>query len=53
MISALPFLFTLALSPEEPVELGAVRWARELEPALAASARTKKPVLLLFQEVPG
>ncbi|MEO0649874.1 MAG: VPGUxxT family thioredoxin-like (seleno)protein, type 2 [Planctomycetota bacterium] len=35
------------------VEYGAVGWGRALEPALAASAGSGKPVLLLFQEVPG
>ena len=34
-------------------ELGRVHWARELQPALQASASDHKPVLLLFQEVPG
>lgn len=34
-------------------ELGRVHWARKLEPALQASAIDHKPVLLLFQEVPG
>ena len=34
-------------------ELGAVAWQRKLEPALDASRATGRPVLLLFQEVPG
>lgn len=38
---------------ETPVEFGAVAWGRELEPALAAASRAEKPVMLLFQEVPG
>lgn len=38
---------------DPPVEFGAVAWGRELEPALAVASRTEKPVLLLFQEVPG
>lgn len=36
-----------------PVELGAVRWGRDLPRALAESRTSGKPVLLLFQEVPG
>ena len=36
-----------------PRELGAVRWGSRLEPALQASKQSGKPVLLLFQEVPG
>ncbi len=35
------------------VELGAVHWGRELERAQAKSAKTGKPVFLLFQEIPG
>ncbi len=34
-------------------ELGAVRWGRDLAAAQAASRNTGKPVMLLFQEVPG
>ncbi len=34
-------------------EFGSVRWGRKLEPALATAATSKKPVMLLFQEVPG
>ena len=36
-----------------PVELGKVKWGRDYELALAASAKSQKPVLILFQEVPG
>jgi len=36
-----------------PAELGQVRWGRELEPALEVAGQTQRPVLLLFQEVPG
>jgi hypothetical protein len=37
----------------QPREFGRVRWGRELEPALRAAARSERPVMLLFQEVPG
>ena len=40
-------------SASTPPEFGRVRWQRELEPALTASKESGKPVLLLFQEVPG
>ena len=40
-------------SDEAPAELGAVRWGRRLEPALEAARASARPVLLLFQEVPG
>jgi hypothetical protein len=36
-----------------PVEVGDVRWARDLDGALAKSAKTGIPVLVLFQEIPG
>lgn len=36
-----------------PVELGAVRWQRDPGAALAASRSDGRPVMLLFQEVPG
>lgn len=36
-----------------PREYGAVRWRRDLGAAVAESARAGKPVLILFQEVPG
>ena len=35
------------------VELGQVSWNRDLEKALKKSASSGKPVLVLFQEVPG
>ena len=38
---------------ENPVELGLVHWGRKLEPALETSQRSGRPVLLLFQEIPG
>lgn len=34
-------------------ELGAVAWSRDLDAALARSAQVDKPVLILFDEVPG
>jgi len=34
-------------------ELGQVGWGRNLEAAKAKSAQSGKPILLLFQEVPG
>lgn len=37
----------------QPRELGAVQWQRRFEPALDEAKRSNKPLLLLFQEVPG
>ena len=36
-----------------PVEVGNVQWGRDFEAALENSAASGKPVLMLFQEVPG
>ena len=46
-------LFAATPRGDSPTEFGDVAWGRKLEPALEASARTGRPVLLLFQEVPG
>ncbi len=40
--------------PGEPtLELGRVTWERNLEAGLASATQADKPVLLLFQEIPG
>ena len=36
-----------------PIEVGDVRWGRDLDAAFENSAKAGKPVLVLFQEVPG
>ncbi len=38
---------------QNPVEVGHVNWGRDFEAALQMSAASGKPVLVLFQEVPG
>ncbi len=38
---------------ENPVELGAAHWLRDLDAGTAEAGRTGKPMLILFQEVPG
>ena len=38
---------------DEHKELGSIEWNRKLEPALLAASTSKKPVMLLFQEIPG
>lgn len=41
-------------APESaPVELGKIPWLRNYDEALALARKTGKPLLLLFQEVPG
>lgn len=39
--------------PDNPPELGVVHWGRDLDAAKKQSAETGRPVLLLFQEIPG
>ena len=43
----------LAGAADNPRELGAVHWARDLDSALAQAKACDKPVMLLFQEIPG
>jgi len=55
------FLFTVSmiylsigsLAQKQPIELGEVHWLRDYDQALQQSAASKKPVLILFQEIPG
>ena len=42
-----------AMGEETVTELGAIQWNHKLEPALSSAAKSKKPVMLLFQEIPG
>lgn len=39
--------------PTQAVEIGLVQWSRNYEASLLKSQRIKKPLFLLFQEVPG
>lgn len=57
-IHLLPFLLladSLAGDPpaDNPIELGLVRWQRDFPEALTSAGQSGKPILLLFQEVPG
>jgi hypothetical protein len=40
-------------SQTNPPELGRVKWGRDFDAALDLSKQSHKPVLLLFQEIPG
>ena len=40
-------------SNDQPIELGKVNWLRDYDEGKALSKTTKKPIFLLFQEVPG
>lgn len=44
---------SLGAGENEYVELGTIDWHRDYGTALAESKKTGKPVLILFQEVPG
>jgi len=59
-LSLVPFLPSVVLGlagatlpGDGPVELGRVDWLRDHDQAFAEARRTGKPVLLLFQEIPG
>jgi len=51
----LPILFALAFAVAEdpPPELGHVAWSRDYAAGLARVRESGRPMLLLFQEVPG
>lgn len=42
-----------ALAAQTPVELGSVTWLRDYPTAQKQAQAGKKPILILFQEVPG
>ena len=44
---------SLNMDIPQPEELGDVNWLRDYDKAVAASNQTNKPILILFQEVPG
>ena len=41
------------MTTKNPEELGKVKWLRNLAEATADAKKTGKPVLIMFQEVPG
>ncbi|GJQ57932.1 MAG: hypothetical protein D8M57_04185 [Candidatus Scalindua sp. AMX11] len=54
IIFALIFMINYSTrAKENPVEVGSVKWGRDLDDALTKSSETGRPVFLLFQEVPG
>ncbi len=52
LFSVFVFCITLSLSAQIQ-ELGTVRWMRSYDEAIAEAEKKNKPILLLFQEVPG
>ena len=53
LISAIVMTAVSGEALDNPIEVGDVKWGRDLESALKNSADTGKPVLVLFQEIPG
>ena len=54
IIFVLPFiLVTFYLQAQQAIELGSVSWYRQIEQAQQAATKKDKPILVLFQEVPG
>lgn len=53
LATALLSITLLQAPAESPAELGRVNWGRDLDAALKSSRRDERPLLLLFQEVPG
>jgi hypothetical protein len=53
VIGALALAATVRAQDPAPVELGSVNWLRDLEAAQSQAKTTGKPILLLFQEIPG
>lgn len=52
-LAAAPILMIAAQDDSSPREFGDVSWGTKLEDAQAAARVSKKPIMLLFQEVPG
>jgi len=46
-------VLTTTTPPDNPVELGKVHWLRDIHQGTAEAQKTGKPLLILFQEVPG
>lgn len=53
LLAALAGTVPASAAGDNPVEIGSVHWGRDLGAALETSAGTGRPVLVLFQEVPG
>jgi len=51
-LSFIPFASCI-FAEKNPEELGKVQWNRTLEEAQKMAIRDKKPIFILFQEIPG
>ena len=46
-------MLSVTIAATTPEEVGSVKWMRDHEQAVAKAKVSKKPLLILFQEVPG
>ena len=63
MLKTIPIFLALLLSlmltgfgatpQDQAAEIGSIKWNRDLEKAKQLAAQSGKPMMLLFQEVPG
>lgn len=53
MIAAMSVSCSSAERVNNPVEVGSVQWQRDYTKAVESAKTTSKPLLILFQEVPG
>ena len=53
LLTIVNIMFAFSNNNKQPIELGKVNWLRNMDLAIAESAKTNKPILILFQEVPG
>lgn len=53
MLATLALTTAVAAQDGPTTELGRIEWQRDYRAATAAAKAAKKPLLLLFQEVPG
>ena len=51
--AGIPAMTAAPSAPENPEELGKVKWLRDLDAGRAEAEKSGKPLLILFQEVPG
>lgn len=53
MVSLVLLMIGNSINAGNPEELGKVEWYRDLAEAREVAASSKKPILILFQEIPG
>lgn len=53
MVSPVPKTTLMVSNNQNPEELGTVHWLRDLNAGQEEATKTGKPILILFQEVPG